>query len=70
MQKLGFSPSVTWPGYFSLFELEMQVGNLAMALSYADISYKMVCLAKGFESKDARKILICRNNAERNMNTN
>jgi len=70
MQKLGFSPSVTWPGYFSLFELEMQVGNLKMAQFYADISYKMVCLAKGYDSNDARKILMCRNNAERNMNTN
>ena len=68
MQKLGFSPSVTWPGYFSLFELEMQVGNLEMARHYADIAYRMVCLAKGCRSKDAKKILICRNKSEHNQN--
>ena len=70
MHKLGFSPSVTWPGYFSLFELQMQVGNTGRAQYYADISYKMVCLAKGFQSKDAQRILLCRNNATHNINTN
>jgi len=68
MHQLGFSPSVTWPGYFSLFELEMQVGNMKKAQVYADISYKMVCLAKGYKSKDAMKILMCLNNANNNMN--
>ena len=70
MHKLGFSPSVTWPGYFSLFELQMKVGNMGRAQYYADISYKMVCLAKGLQSKDAQRILMCRNNAQHNINSN
>ena len=60
MERLGFSPSVTWPGYFSLYELEAQVGNFRMAQVYADLAYKMVCLAKGCNSKDAAKIRMCR----------
>ena len=69
--RLGFSPSVTWPGYLRLTELLLKVkktrflwlpwtssqaGQVSKAQKFAEVSYHLVCLAKGKNSLDAQKV--------------
>ena len=73
MNSLGFSPSVTWPGYLRLTELLLKVspptstyffighyydqaGDVSKAQKFAEVSYDLVCLAKGEKSLDASRV--------------
>jgi len=56
MDRLGFSPSVTWPGYLRLTELLLKAGQVSKAQKFAEVSYHLVCLAKGKNSLDAQKV--------------
>jgi len=56
MNRLGFSPSVTWPGYLRLTELLLKAGDVSKAQQFAEVSYDLVCLAKGKKSLDASRV--------------